>query len=81
MMFKPKYIVILAGLFCIIVAGGTLHFYLFFFSVTNLARVDFFGMTTLAFGLASQVQAKNAYFFLIGRTSYGKVMPLFSILQ
>ena len=38
-------------------AGGTSHFYSFF-SVNILARVDFFGMTTLAFGLASQAQAK-----------------------
>ena len=29
------------------------------FSVNVLARVDFFGMTTLVFGLASQAQAKN----------------------
>ena len=41
MMSKPKYIVILMGLFCSVVAGGTSHFYLFFVSVTILARVDF----------------------------------------
>ena len=57
-MSKPEYIVILMGLFCSVVAGGTLHFYSFF-SVNILARVDFFGMTTLAFALASQAQAKS----------------------
>ena len=31
MMSKPKYIVILTGLFCSVVAGGTLHFYSVFF--------------------------------------------------
>ena len=39
-MSKPKYIVILTGLFCSVVAGGTSHFYSFF-SVNILARVDF----------------------------------------
>ena len=58
MMSKPKYIVILTGLFLSVVAGGTSHFYSFF-SVNILARVDFFCMTTLAFGLASQTQANN----------------------
>ena len=57
MMSKPKYIVILTGLFCSVVASDSLHFYSFF-SVNVLARVDF-GMTTKAFGLASQAQAKN----------------------
>ena len=47
MMSKPKYIVILTGLFCSVVA------------VNILARIDFFGMKTLAFGLASQAQVKN----------------------
>ena len=58
MISKPKNIVILMGLFCSVVAGGTSHFYSFF-SVNILARVDFFGMTTLAFGLASQAQANK----------------------
>ena len=40
MVFKPRYIVILMGLFCSIVASDTLHFYSFF-SVNVLARVDF----------------------------------------
>ena len=40
MMPKPKYIVILTGLFCGVEARGTSHFYLFF-SVNILARVDF----------------------------------------
>ena len=31
MMSKPKYIVILTGLFCSVVAGSTSHFYSFFF--------------------------------------------------
>ena len=41
-----------------------------FFSVNILAWVDVFGMTTLAFGLASQAQAKNtvAFSFLIRET-------------
>ena len=39
MMSKPKYIVILTGLFCSVVAGSTSHFYSFF-SVNILARVD-----------------------------------------
>ena len=49
-MFKPKYIVILTGLFCSVVAG-VLRTFTRFFSVNVLARVDFFGMTTMAFGL------------------------------
>ena len=49
MMSKPKYIVILTGLFCSVVAG-VLHTFTRFF-VNVLARVDFFGMTTMAFGL------------------------------
>ena len=57
-MSKPKYIVILTGLFCSVVAG-VLRTFTRFVSVNVLARVDFFGMTTLAFGLASQAQAKN----------------------
>ena len=40
MMSQPKYIVILTGLFCRVVADGTSHFYSFF-SVNILARVDF----------------------------------------
>ena len=40
MMSKPKYIVILTGLFCSEVASGTSHFYSFF-PVNVLARVDF----------------------------------------
>ena len=41
MMSKPKYIVILTGLFFrSVVAGSTSHFYSFF-SVNILARVDF----------------------------------------
>ena len=32
---KPKYIVILMGIFCSIVASGASHFYLFFFSVND----------------------------------------------
>ena len=41
MMSKPKYIVILTGLFffCSVMAGGTSHFYSFF-SVNILSRVD-----------------------------------------
>ena len=58
MMFKPKYIVILTCLFCSIVAGGTSHFYSFFFR-KHFGKGLFLGMTTLAFGLASQAQAKN----------------------
>ena len=50
MMSKPKYIDYFNGsFFCSVVAGGTSHFYSFFRKF--LARVDFFGMTTLAFGL------------------------------
>ena len=41
MMSKPKYIVILTGLFCSVMAGGTLHFYSFY-PVNVLARADFF---------------------------------------
>ena len=40
MMSQSKYIVILTGLFCCVVAGGASHFYSFF-SVNVLARVDF----------------------------------------
>ena len=40
MMSKPKYIVILTGLFCSVVASGASHFYPFF-PVNILARVDF----------------------------------------
>ena len=50
MMSKPKYIVILTVLFCSVVAGVLRTFTRFFVNV--LARVDFFGMTTMAFGLA-----------------------------
>ena len=57
MMSKPKYVVILTGLFCSVVAGGTSYFYSLFVNI--LARADFFGMTTLACGLASQAQARN----------------------
>ena len=76
MMSKPKYIVILTGLFCSIVAGGTSHFYLFFFRY-YFGKVDFFGMTTLAFSLASQVQAKNVYFFLLVGLHMAKLCPFF----
>ena len=54
MMSKPKYIVILTGLFCSVVAGVLrtfTRFFFFFFFVNVSARVDFFGMTTKAFGL------------------------------
>ena len=44
MMSKSKYIVILKGPFCSVVASGTSHYYLFF-SLNVLARVGF-GMTT-----------------------------------
>ena len=47
LMSKPKFIVILTGNFCNVVASGTSHFYSFF-SENDLARVD-------------QAQAKNAY--------------------
>ena len=57
MMTKPKYI-ILTGLFCSVVAGGTSHFYSFFFRKYFWQGL-FFGMTTLAFGLENQAQAKN----------------------
>ena len=40
MMSKPKYIVILTGLFCSVVASSTSHFYSVF-SVNILARGDF----------------------------------------
>ena len=40
MMSEPKYIVILTGLFCSVVASGTSHFYSFF-PVNVVARVDF----------------------------------------
>ena len=39
MMYKPKYIVILTGLFCSVVAG-VLRTFTRFFSVNVLARVD-----------------------------------------
>ena len=57
MMFNPKYIVILTGLFCSVVAVGISH--LFFFFRKYFGKGWFFEMTTLAFGLASQAQAKN----------------------
>ena len=57
MMSKPKYIIILTGLFCSVVTGVTSHFYSFFRKY--FGKVWFFGMTTLAFGLASQAHAKN----------------------
>ena len=59
MMSNPKYTVILTGLFCSVVAGGTSHFYSFFRKYFGKGR--FFGMKTLAFGLASQAQAKNGH--------------------
>ena len=58
MMSKPKYIVILTGLFCSVVAG-VLHTFTRFFRKC-FGKGCFFVMTTLTFGLASQAQAKNA---------------------
>ena len=42
---KPKYIVILTGLFCSVVAGVLRTFTRFFF-VNVLARIDNYGLTT-----------------------------------
>ena len=61
MMSKPKYIVILTGLFCGVVAGVLCTFTLF--SVNILARVEFFGMTTMAFGLGKPSPGQK-YFLL-----------------
>ena len=57
MMSKPKYIVILTGLFCRVVASGTSHFYSFFPYIFWQGLI--FDMTIWAFDLASQDQAKN----------------------
>ena len=57
-MSKPKNIVSLTGLFCSVVTGGASHFYSFCFR-KYFGKGFFFGMTALAFGLASQAQAKN----------------------
>ena len=58
---KPKYIVILTGLFFFKRSGkryfALLLVYLIFFSY-DLAGIDF-GVTIMAFGLASQAQAKK----------------------
>ena len=61
MMSKPKYIVILTGLFSSVVAGVLRTFTRFFRKC--FGKGWFFGMTTIAFGLASQAQAKNRYSF------------------
>ena len=58
MMSKRKYIVVLTGLCCSVVEGGTLHFCSFFLC-KYFGKGWFFGMTTSAFGLASQAQAKH----------------------
>ena len=76
MMSKPKYIVILTGLFCSVVAGGTSHFYLFF-SVTILGQGLIFWYDNIGLWLGKPSPGQKRISFLIGRTSHGKVMPLF----
>ena len=76
MMSKPKYIVILTGLFCIIVAGGTSHFYLFFFPLLIWQGLIFL-YDNIGLSLGKPSPGQKRIFFLISRTSYGKVMPLF----
>ena len=46
---KPKYIVILTGLFCSVVAGVLRNFTRFFRK--HSGKDLFFGMTTMAFGI------------------------------
>ena len=56
MMSKPKYTVILTGLFCSVVADGTSHFYSIF-SRKYFGKSKFFGMTT--FTSAWQVKSSR----------------------
>ena len=75
MMSKPKYIVILMGLFCSVVAGGTSHFFLFFFPLLFWQGLIFwYDNIGLWLGKPNSGQKR---IFLIARTSFGKVMPLF----
>ena len=69
MMYKPKYIVVLTGLFLQRSGRRYLALLLAFFR-KYFGKGWFFGMTTLAFGLASQAQAKNNtcfYLFFISK--------------
>ena len=69
--FKTKYILLSRGCFIFSVVGciasGTLHFTRFFSVRQWLSS----GMTTLAFGLASQAQAKIGFLGLSGKRVFG----------
>ena len=58
MMSKPKYIVILTGLFVCSVVAGMLRTFTRFFRKC-FGKGLFFGITTMAFGLGKQAQAKD----------------------
>ena len=73
MMPKPKYIIILTGLFCSVVAGCTSHFFSFF-SVNILARVDFLVWQHWPLAWHAKLRPKTGFFISVSLLHWSKLI-------